>query len=56
MILEHPLEIEFFKGDEGKLIDQLSTFLMGKIATTVGDSIMNMGNDFAAFLTFATAF
>src|SRR5437868_4997767 len=51
MIFQHPSDVQLFKDDNGEAIHQLSAFLMGKIAATIGDSLMNVSNYFAAFLT-----
>ena len=56
MIFEHPSDVQLFKYDDGKSIDQLPAFLMGKISAFVGDSLVNVGNYFAAFLSLWTAF
>jgi hypothetical protein len=56
MIFEHPSEVQLFKDDDTKSIDQLSTLLMGKFSAFVSDSLIQMGYYFAAFATFWTAF
>jgi hypothetical protein len=40
MILEHPSDVQVFKCDEGKSIDQLSALLMGKISALVGYALV----------------
>src|SRR5436853_3154326 len=48
MIFQHPSDVQLFKDDDGEAIQQLSAFLMSKIAATIGDSLMNVSNYFAA--------
>ena len=47
MILEHPANIQIFKYDECKSIDEFSAFLMGKISAPVGYALVYARDHFA---------
>src|SRR4051812_44330780 len=56
VILEHPVNVQAFKGDEGKPISQLAALLVGKISAFVGDAFVYVGDYLAEFAPLWTAF
>jgi hypothetical protein len=49
MVFHHLLDIEVFKSNNPKSLNQLATFLMGKVLPLPGNSLMHFGNNLAAF-------
>ena len=55
MILEHPSNVQIFKYDDCKSIDEFSALLMGKISALVGYALMNVRHYLAPLLSLWTA-